>query len=183
MLSERLQRQVDQLMDRAEQSAASDDWSQVREICARVLAIDPENADARGFALMAAATPDAAAAVLPDTSGADIGAFVAEIEAPALQLPDSYVEGRYQVRGFLGEGGRKQVYLAHDTRLDRDVAFALIKTDLPPSFVPRFKLVLGRLAAAGRLRAAAPRGWVGRGAGSRGRCGAAAGCIPAASVR
>ena len=55
--------------------------------------------------------------------------------------------------------------------------------DLPPSFVPRFKLVLGRLAAAGRLRAAAPRGWVGRGAGSRGRCGAAAGCIPAASVR
>src|SRR5207253_433014 len=27
------------------------------------------------------------------------------------------------------EGGKKRVYLAHDTRLDRDVAFALIKTD------------------------------------------------------
>ena len=30
---------------------------------------------------------------------------------------------------FLGEGGKKRVYLAHDTLLDRDVAFALIKTE------------------------------------------------------
>ncbi len=36
---------------------------------------------------------------------------------------------RYQVKKFLGEGGRKKVYLAHDTVLDRDVAFALIKTE------------------------------------------------------
>src|SRR5207244_3498288 len=35
--------------------------------------------------------------------------------------------GRYEVRRFLGEGGKKRVYLAHDTLLDRDVAFALIK--------------------------------------------------------
>jgi class 3 adenylate cyclase len=37
--------------------------------------------------------------------------------------------GRYAAKGFLGEGGRKRVYLAHDTKLDRDVAFAVIKTE------------------------------------------------------
>ena len=37
--------------------------------------------------------------------------------------------GRYQVKRFLGEGGKKKVYLAQDTLLDREVAFALIKTE------------------------------------------------------
>jgi class 3 adenylate cyclase/tetratricopeptide (TPR) repeat protein len=44
-------------------------------------------------------------------------------------LPSSFAAGRYKVRAFLGEGAKKRVYLAHDTRLDRDVAFALIKTE------------------------------------------------------
>ena len=43
--------------------------------------------------------------------------------------PAAFVNGRYQVQKFLGEGGKKKVYLAHDTLLDRDVAFALIKTE------------------------------------------------------
>src|SRR3970282_1810720 len=44
-------------------------------------------------------------------------------------LPTSFANGRYTVKKLLGEGGKKKVYLAHDTVLDRDVAFALIKTE------------------------------------------------------
>ena len=48
---------------------------------------------------------------------------------PSHALPASFANGRYKVKRFLGEGGKKKVYLAHDDLLDRDVAFALIKTD------------------------------------------------------
>jgi tetratricopeptide (TPR) repeat protein len=48
---------------------------------------------------------------------------------PPSPEPTSFANGRYQVKKFLGEGGKKKVYLAHDTLLDRDVAFALIKTE------------------------------------------------------
>jgi hypothetical protein len=48
---------------------------------------------------------------------------------PTTPLPASCAHGRYQVKEFLGEGGKKKVYLAHDTVLDRDVAFYLIKTE------------------------------------------------------
>ena len=48
---------------------------------------------------------------------------------PPQPQPTSFANGRYQVKKFLGEGGKKKVYLAHDTVLDRDVAFALIKTE------------------------------------------------------
>ena len=50
-------------------------------------------------------------------------------QAPPSPIPTSFANGRYQVKKFLGEGGKKKVYLAHDTVLDRDVAFALIKTE------------------------------------------------------
>jgi serine/threonine protein kinase len=43
--------------------------------------------------------------------------------------PASFASGRYEVKRFLGEGGKKKVYLAQDTLLDREVAFALIKTE------------------------------------------------------
>src|SRR3954471_11913878 len=46
----------------------------------------------------------------------------------AVSLPPALADGRYVMRGFLGEGARKAVYLAHDGRLDRDVAVAIIGT-------------------------------------------------------
>ncbi len=68
------------------------------------------------------------------------GAPIEKAEAPAASAPapapqraagqpSSFSDGRYQVKGFLGEGGRKRVYLARDGRLDRDVAIAVIKTE------------------------------------------------------
>ena len=54
---------------------------------------------------------------------------VKETPAKPSSIPTSFANGRYQVKKFLGEGGKKKVYLAHDTVLDRDVAFALIKTE------------------------------------------------------
>jgi eukaryotic-like serine/threonine-protein kinase len=40
----------------------------------------------------------------------------------------SFDRGRYEADRFLGEGGRKLVYRAHDRELDRDVAVAVVKT-------------------------------------------------------
>ena len=48
---------------------------------------------------------------------------------PPSPEPTSFADGRYQVKKLLGEGGKRRVYLACDTTLDRDVAFALIKTE------------------------------------------------------
>jgi tetratricopeptide (TPR) repeat protein len=63
--------------------------------------------------------------------------------------PASFANGRYQVKKFLGEGGKKKVYLTHDTLLDRDVAFALIKTekldDATRTRVSREARAMGRL--------------------------------------
>lgn len=44
-------------------------------------------------------------------------------------MPVAFAAGRYTVKGFLGEGGKKRVYLAHDARLDRDVAVAVVKAE------------------------------------------------------
>ncbi len=50
-------------------------------------------------------------------------------DKPSSAEPTSFANGRYQVKKKLGEGGKKKVYLAYDTRLDRDVAIYLIKTE------------------------------------------------------
>jgi predicted ATPase len=70
-------------------------------------------------------------------------------KAPPSREPTSFANGRYEVRKFLGEGGKKKVYLTHDTLLDRDVAFALIKTekldDASRARVSREARAMGRL--------------------------------------
>src|SRR4051794_20686968 len=54
------------------------------------------------------------------------GQGAGEIAPP--EAPKELAGGRYTIARYLGEGGRKRVYLAHDTVLDRDVAIGIVKT-------------------------------------------------------
>ena len=49
MPTERVQRQIDRLLDEAEAALTARDWPRVHELSQDVLALDPENADARTF--------------------------------------------------------------------------------------------------------------------------------------
>jgi tetratricopeptide (TPR) repeat protein len=64
---------------------------------------------------------------------------------------DAVGAGRYRLERFLGAGGHKQVYLARDLTLDREVAVALIATAaLAPDRAERVRReaqAMGRLAA------------------------------------
>src|SRR6266545_2024033 len=124
MPSERVQRQIDRLLDEAEQALVARDWDKVRDLAADSLRLDPENEDARTF--LAAANRDRSEAFVPGAEGSRPQTPNTQPLAPT---PAAFANGRYKVLKFLGEGGRKKVYLAHDASLDRDVAFALIKTE------------------------------------------------------
>ncbi|NQW18544.1 MAG: hypothetical protein HQ478_13765, partial [Chloroflexi bacterium] len=131
MHSERVQRRIDDLLDQAEQAVSSRDWSAVRELANAVLAVDPENGDASSFMAMAErAAPAAAGATVPTGSDERQTETPEELFSSVTgAIPTSFANGRYEVKSLLGEGGKKRVYLAHDTTLDRDVAFGLIKAE------------------------------------------------------
>jgi hypothetical protein len=127
MPSDRFQRRIDRILDQIEDAADIRDWPAVRQGALDLLVFDPENADAKNFLAAAQRALDAEAASpsiptpAPDVSPAT--------PAVGSNEPTTFADGRYQVQRFLGEGGKKVDYLAHDTTLDREVAFALINSE------------------------------------------------------
>ena len=117
--SDRFQRRIDRLMDQIEEAADQRDWQRVRELSKDVLLANAGNSDAQNFLALA----ERALSSSPTTPRQ---ASAAATEAAPSTEPTSFANSRYQVKKFLGEGGKKKVYLAQDTLLDREVAFALI---------------------------------------------------------
>ena len=118
MASERTQRQIDRLLDQAEEAITIEDWHTVASRARAVLALAPLNAAERALS-------NAGAAAAGTTPASSASSNIVPTDAQ----PTSFVHGRYEVKRILGEGGKKKVYLAQDTLLDREVAFALIKTE------------------------------------------------------
>ncbi len=143
MASERVQRRIDRLLDQVEEAVDQLDWETVLSRAQAVMALDPDNADAANFLASAerALSSATSSANRESKSASRTGSASApsptdQPATPTPTTPDttpkeptSFANGRYQVKRLLGEGGKKKVYLAQDTSLDREVAFALINTD------------------------------------------------------
>ncbi|MSQ15380.1 MAG: hypothetical protein EXR50_05910, partial [Dehalococcoidia bacterium] len=119
MPSEFIQRQIDRLLEQAAEALSQLKWDEVRDRAQAVLRLDPDNTDAR--TLLTAAQLDGQQTVSPTPEPSSTP------EPPRIS-PTSFVNGRYVVKRFLGEGGKKIVYETNDNILDRDVAYAEIKT-------------------------------------------------------
>ena len=127
MATDRIQRRIDRLLDQIEQEADQDNWQRVFDLAKQVLGFAPENSDAQAFLGVAeerlsASTRTEALEPIPPSMEPQAADRVVVADQPT-----SFANGRYQVKEFLGEGGKKKVYPAHDTVLDGEVAFALIK--------------------------------------------------------
>ena len=128
MASERVQRRIERLLDQIEQESDQENWQRVLDLVEQVLGFDSGNRDAAAFKSVAERRLSSTDADPHESIPS--GTILSPSETfHAMVQPTSFADGRYQVKKFLGEGGKKRVYLAHDTLLDREVAFALIKTE------------------------------------------------------
>ncbi len=64
-----------------------------------------------------------------DVCGSPLGTRSVADSTTPLSAPATIANGRYELVRLLGEGGKKRVYLARDTLLEREVALALIKAE------------------------------------------------------
>ena len=128
MATERLRRRIEQLLDEAEEALTQLDWGTVSARVTAVMSLEPDNPDAQ--ALLEAVERAQDSSGTPSSHlNTPTSSAVTPSASPSPVQPTSFANGRYEVKRFLGEGGKKKVYLAQDTLLDREVAFALIKTE------------------------------------------------------
>ncbi len=148
MASDRRTRRIERLLDEAEQAVSNLDWQTVLDRAQAVLAFDPNNGDA--LDLLNGAERALGVSTPPPPSQLSTSATPSTQSALPID-PSSFANGRYQVKRFLGEGGKKKVYLAQDTTLDREVAFALIKSegldDVSRTRIQREAQAMGRLGS------------------------------------
>jgi signal transduction histidine kinase/DNA-binding NarL/FixJ family response regulator len=88
MASERVQRQIDRMLDQVEEAAERQDWSRATELAQSVLAVDPDNEDASAFVTLAGAAPaePAASDAAPSVAnGPDAASMSAEARIQILK--------------------------------------------------------------------------------------------------
>ena len=127
MATESLRRRVERFHQKADEALDRLDWAEARARAEAALDLDPENAEAKAV-LTAVARADQRTA---PSLGAELASAMSPATSaiPASGHPTSFANGRYAVKRFLGEEGKKKVFLAHDTLPDRDVAFDLVKAE------------------------------------------------------
>src|SRR5262245_32440200 len=105
MVSERIQRQIERLLDEAGAALGTGDWETIRLRSEAVLTLDPENADAAAYlqAVERATGRPGPASPAPEERAPAVPAAVDS-------APTSFAGGRYEVEKYLGEGGKKKVY-------------------------------------------------------------------------
>ena len=150
MTTDPMRQRIERLLTEADEAVIGLDWITVRARVQAVLTLDPGNEDASAL-LTASERGLQSEPPTPSAVQRQNGQPPEEAARAQPVAPTSFANGRYAVKKFLGEGGKKKVYLAHDTLLDRDVAFALIKTeeldDIGRDRITREAQAMGRLGA------------------------------------
>jgi Tol biopolymer transport system component len=126
----------------------ADQWQRVGEIYHAAAAL---NADERGAFLEGACSDDADVRREIESLLAHPGAASGFLETPALELAGRALAaqttsligrrlGQYQVQSFIGAGGMGEVYLAHDTTLNRNVAIKCLPAHIASDARARARL-------------------------------------------
>ena len=98
MVSKRIQRHIDRLLNDADEGLTRFDWDAVRQRAEAVLRFDPAKIDALSF--MRAANHDAGASDAPQTAS-----HVPSPGKPSGNVPTSFADGRYLSGGEIPSSG------------------------------------------------------------------------------